>query len=171
MFSFPFSNILCLARFSPWHSLLFSIILCSKKVFRAQKVLPYSPQQSPFLFYSPYPFFFIRGSRIISGIIEQTNFTNLIQKINYFIDGYITHLATMFNLDQNFIETKINSLLNFLGNYLSNNLGNLITENCNIFLMGFITLLSLYFFLSQKKNANNSLTIIFISRIKTVSDL
>lgn len=122
-----------------------------KKGFSRTKSLALLTATISFLILLPVSFFLIRGSRIISGIIEQTNFTNLIQKINYFIDGYITHLATMFNLDQNFIETKINSLLNFLGNYLSNNLGNLITELPNIFLMGFITLLSLYFFLSQKE--------------------
>lgn len=99
----------------------------------------------------PLSLFVIRGSRIASDIISKTNFSALIQKMTAFIDNYVVKLSSLYNLDQNFIETKIAELTNSLATYLSQSFGNILTELPNILLVAFITLLSLYFFLSQEE--------------------
>ena len=93
--------------------------------------------------------FFVRGSRIISQAMHDSNFKELTTKFMFSTQKIIEKFCAIYDLDSTYVETKFNNFLTALGNSLSNTFNNFVTELPLFFMMALITSLTLYFSLKE----------------------
>ncbi|MFZ4714950.1 MAG: AI-2E family transporter [Bacteriovoracaceae bacterium] len=93
--------------------------------------------------------FFIRGSRLMTNLLHQSNFQQLTQQLQTSSLNFIDHFCSIYGLDKTMVNNKIISIITYVGTSLSGIFSDLVIDLPNIFLTGFVTILSLYCFLSQ----------------------
>ncbi len=95
--------------------------------------------------------FFIRGFRMISIILKESGFNDLLQKFLSPLHVLISHMSKVYSLDDEFIRLNLDRVLLYGKDYLSQSLSSFLSDLPLIFMMGFITVLSVYFFLHQSE--------------------
>jgi predicted PurR-regulated permease PerM len=96
--------------------------------------------------------FFIRGSRVVSDILHESNFSQISQK--YVNSSYklIDKFCAVYGLDNTMVKTKLETITVSVGNFLSVTFTDFVTELPTIFMVGFITILAVYCFLRESDN-------------------
>ena len=97
----------------------------------------------------PVAAFFIRGSRMISQLLHQSNVGELTLKYTSTINKFIDHVCKLYDLDKTFVEAKLNSFISYAGDFMTSTFSGFVTELPVIFMMGLITILSVYCFLKE----------------------
>ena len=93
--------------------------------------------------------FFIRGSKIISEILHESNFAQFSAKLTVACYKLIEKFSAVYGLDPSIAKKQVSSLIIFVGNHLSQTFSQFVAELPLIFMVGAVTTLSVYFFLSQ----------------------
>jgi predicted PurR-regulated permease PerM len=93
--------------------------------------------------------FFIRGSRVVSLLLHESNFGQFSKKLTLSCYKIIDHVSVIYGLDDVMVKSKVTALIIYGGNFLSATFSEFVGELPTIFLVGFITILSVYFFLSE----------------------
>jgi len=93
--------------------------------------------------------FFIRGSRVISEQLHESNFTQFSQNLTTSGYRWMDQLASLYGLDNAFVKVKVTEVIVIIGTFLSTTINEFVTELPTILLFGMMTTLSVYFFLSQ----------------------
>lgn len=93
--------------------------------------------------------FFIRGSQMISNLMHESNLAQLSLKLTSSMDKLIEKICTLYGIEKTLVESKFNALISSIGSSLSSTFSNFITDLPFILMIGFITLLSIYFFLRE----------------------
>lgn len=93
--------------------------------------------------------FFVRGSRIISLAMHESNFKELTARFSSSTQKIIEKISAIYDLDSSYVEIKFNHFLSALGQLLSNTFNNFVSELPLFFMMGLITSLTLYFSLKE----------------------
>lgn len=93
--------------------------------------------------------FFIRGSRVVSEILHESNFSQLSQKFTTSSYRMIDQFCSVYGLDNVLVKAKVNSLIIYIGNFLSATFSEFVGELPTIMMVGLITILAVYCFLSE----------------------
>lgn len=93
--------------------------------------------------------FFIRGSRVVSEILHESNFTQLSQKYTHASYKLIDQFCSIYGLDSVLVKSKLETITVSIGNFLSATFTEFISELPTIFMVGFITILAVYCFLRE----------------------
>jgi predicted PurR-regulated permease PerM len=93
--------------------------------------------------------FFIRGSKVVAELLHESNFGQFSQKLTLSSYKMIDHVSAIYGLDSVMVKAKVSKLIILGGNFLSTTFSDFVSELPTIFMVGFITILSVYFFLSE----------------------
>lgn len=93
--------------------------------------------------------FFIRGSRVVSELLHESNFGQISQKFVSSTYRLIDQASAIYGIDSNLMKAKANSIVIYFGNFLSGTFRDFVGELPTIFMVGLITILSVYCFLSE----------------------
>lgn len=93
--------------------------------------------------------FFIRGSRVVSELLHESNFTQLSHKYTTSSYKLIDQFCAIYGLDNTVVKTKLETITVSIGNFLSATFTEFISELPTIFMVGFITILAVYCFLRE----------------------
>lgn len=93
--------------------------------------------------------FFIRGSKVISELLSESNFAEFSQKLTVASFKLIEQFCKIYGLDSAMAKNQVNQLIIYTGNSISLSFKHFIGELPLIIMVGSITTLSVYFFLSQ----------------------
>ena len=95
--------------------------------------------------------FFIRGSRIITNLLHNANLSEMSLKFITSMHNFIDRMSKIYGLDKTLVDEKINGLVTYGGTLLSSTFSSFVAELPVIFMLGFITLLSVYCFLKESE--------------------
>lgn len=93
--------------------------------------------------------FFVRGSRVVSNLLHESNFSQLSMKFTTASYRLIDHISSIYGLDEKLVKTKVNTLIIYIGSFLSGTFSEFVAELPTIFMVGLITILAVYCFLSE----------------------
>ncbi len=93
--------------------------------------------------------FFIRGSRVVSEILHESNFSQISHKFVTYSYQLIDQASAIYGLDNTVMKAKANSIVLYIGTFLSGTFSQFVGELPTIFMVGLITILSIYCFLSE----------------------
>lgn len=93
--------------------------------------------------------FFIRGSKIITDILQEEGLKDLSQRLSTAAYGVINKLSGVYGVDPEFARMKFETVLASMGNFLMKLFSGFIAELPTILLVGIITNLSMYCFLKE----------------------
>lgn len=93
--------------------------------------------------------FFVRGSRVVSELIHESNFSELSQKLTLTSYKFIDHVSSLYGLDSTLVKSKMNTLVVYIGSFLSTTFSDFVAELPTVFMVGLVTILSVYCFLSE----------------------
>lgn len=93
--------------------------------------------------------FFIRGSKTISEILHNTNFSEFSIKLNAACYKLIVKFSAVYGIDPAMAKTQVSNLITYVGTTLSQIFSQFVSDLPLIFMVGAVTILSVYFFLSQ----------------------
>lgn len=93
--------------------------------------------------------FFVRGSRMVSELMHESNLTELTTKFTTSMHNLIEKICTIYDLDKSYVEAKFSNFVSFFGTFLSNTFNEFISQLPLIVMMGLITILSVYCFLKE----------------------
>jgi predicted PurR-regulated permease PerM len=93
--------------------------------------------------------FLVRGSRIVTRVMQESNFSELTARFMIATQKIIEKFCLIYDLDSIYIEQKFNQLLKLFGNFLSHFFNNFISELPFFFMLSLITSLTLYFSLKE----------------------
>jgi len=93
----------------------------------------------------------IRGIKVISSFLSEQSLLEIRQNIVSRIDSIIDNFARINDISPVVIREKFNSFVMSSGQYLLNHLSSYITQIPYIILLGLISILSFYFFLSNEE--------------------
>jgi predicted PurR-regulated permease PerM len=93
--------------------------------------------------------FFIRGSRVVSEMLHESNFSQFVHKLTSSSYRLIDQVCNIYGLDNAMIKVKVSNLIIYLGNFLSTTFSDFVAELPTIFMVGVITVLSVYCFLKE----------------------
>lgn len=93
--------------------------------------------------------FFIRGSKTISEILHESNFAHFSHKLTLACYKLIEKFSAVYGLDPALAKVQTKNLILYSGKQLSLTFSQFLSELPLIFMVGAITTLSVYFFLSQ----------------------
>ncbi len=93
--------------------------------------------------------FFIRGSRIISDLLHNANLSEISLRFTTSMHKFIDNMCAIYGIDKTLVDNRISSLVSYGGTVLSRTFSDFVTELPVIFMLGFITILSVYFFLKE----------------------
>lgn len=95
--------------------------------------------------------FFIRGSRVVSEILHESNFSQLSQKFTVSSYRMIDQFCSIYGLDNTLVKAKVNTLVIYIGNFLSATFSEFVGELPTIMMVGLITVLAFYCFLNESE--------------------
>jgi predicted PurR-regulated permease PerM len=93
--------------------------------------------------------FFVRGSRMVSQLLHESNVSELTVKFTTSMHNAIEKICKIYDLDKNFVEAKFTDIVSFIGSFFATTFNNFFSELPLIFMMGLITILSVYCFLRE----------------------
>lgn len=93
--------------------------------------------------------FFVRGSRMVSELLHESNLSELTIKFTTSMHNLIDRVSKIYDLDKHFVEAKFTSVVAFIGGFFSRTFNQFFSELPLIFMMGVITILSVYCFLRE----------------------
>lgn len=93
--------------------------------------------------------FFIRGSRVVSEILHESNFTQLSQKYTHASYRLVDQFCKIYDLDSVMVKGKLETVMVSIGNFLSATFTEFISELPTILMVGLITILAVYCFLKE----------------------
>jgi predicted PurR-regulated permease PerM len=99
--------------------------------------------------------FIIRGSRIVSEQLHESNFSQFTDKLINSSYGIIDKFSKLYSLDTIMIRAKVNQLIIVIGSYVSDTFNNWLSELPNIIMMALITIASMYCFLRESEKIRN----------------
>ncbi len=91
--------------------------------------------------------FVVRGSRIVSEQLHESNFSEYSDKLTTSSHHLMDKFSRLYSLDKTILRTKVNQLVVFTGKYVTETFNNWLSELPNIIMMGLITIISMYCFL------------------------
>jgi predicted PurR-regulated permease PerM len=103
----------------------------------------------------PMTIFFIRGAGIITEFFSQQSFTLLIENALGKVTVLVDKVSTYFHFDQTMLREKFEILSNSLGSWILKMFSELATQIPDLALVGLVTMLSFYFFLSEEEKIRN----------------
>lgn len=93
--------------------------------------------------------FVIRGSRIVSEQLHESNFSRFTDKVVSSSYGLIDQFSPSYGLDSIIIRSKVNQLVVMVGSKVSTTFNNWLSELPDNIMMGLITFISMYCFLRE----------------------
>lgn len=93
--------------------------------------------------------FFIRGSKIISELLHESNFARFSVKLNIASSKLIEKFSDVYGLDPSMAQKQVSNLITYLSKHLSETFSTFVSELPLLFMVGAVTTLSVYFFISQ----------------------
>ncbi|MBA2404509.1 MAG: AI-2E family transporter [Bdellovibrionales bacterium] len=93
--------------------------------------------------------FFIRGSRMVSKVMHESNLNDLSLKFTASMHKLIDKICKIYGLDQVYVETKFHSIVSYVGTFFSRTFSEFIAELPLILMVGLITVLAVYCFLRE----------------------
>ena len=95
--------------------------------------------------------FFMRGSKVVSDLLHESNFSQYGQRIINSSFKLIDQVSAIYGLDNFMVRTKVSTAVISFGNFLSLTFREFIAELPTIFMLGLMTILSLYCFLRESE--------------------
>ncbi len=93
--------------------------------------------------------FLIRGSKILSDMIHTSTFAQFSLKLTVAISNLIEKFSAVYGIDPSMAQRQVSNLLIYISAQLSLIFSQFLSELPLIFMVGAVTILSVYFFLSQ----------------------
>lgn len=98
---------------------------------------------------APAVVFFIRGSKKITELMAHADFEQLSSKLKISAYSVIDKFSNLYGLDEQFTKEKFDSVVTAVGGFISSTLGDFVSALPEMFMLSFITILSVYFFLKE----------------------
>jgi predicted PurR-regulated permease PerM len=95
--------------------------------------------------------FFIRGSRVITQLVEEADFNEMTLKAKTGAYHLIDKFSSVYGLDENFAKDKFNALAKSVGGFLSQTMTSFVGDLPEMFLLSFITMLTTYILLKESE--------------------
>lgn len=95
--------------------------------------------------------FFIRGSRVISELLHESNFSQLGTSLANSSFKLIDQVSDIYGLDHMMVRSKVSRAVVYVSNYLSTIFSEFVGELPTIFMVGLITILAVYCFLRESE--------------------
>ncbi|HXH75320.1 MAG TPA: AI-2E family transporter [Bacteriovoracaceae bacterium] len=95
--------------------------------------------------------FFVRGSRVVSELLHESNFGQISARIATSSYKLIDNVSNIYGLDNMMMRAKVSSIILYIGHFLSTTLSNFVAELPTVFMVGFITILAVYCFLRESE--------------------
>lgn len=99
--------------------------------------------------------FFIRGARKLSERMHESNLSEFTAKLMTGMHRLIDYLNTIYDLDKEFVQKKIVEGVTLAGTFLAKTFSQFLGDLPFILMGGFITILSVYFFLRESDHIRN----------------
>ena len=93
--------------------------------------------------------FFIRGSRMVTQMLHESNLSELTIKFTNSMHNLIGKVCKIYDLDKTFVVAKFTSFVSHIGGFFSETFNNFFSELPLVLMMGLITILSVYCFLRE----------------------
>lgn len=93
--------------------------------------------------------FFVRGSRVVSQLMQESNLSELSLRFTASMHKFIERICNIYDLDKVYVEAKFANFVTYSGTYFSKIFSELISELPLVFMVGLITVLSVYCFLRE----------------------
>lgn len=95
--------------------------------------------------------FFIRGSRLVSNLLHGSDYTELSLRFTSLSHKLIEHVSTIYGLEEDLVKAKASSLILYIGKFISATFSEFVSELPTIFMVGLITILAVYCFISESE--------------------
>ncbi|MBC7538919.1 MAG: AI-2E family transporter [Bacteriovorax sp.] len=101
---------------------------------------------------APVTLVLIRGTRAVSTFLSEQSLIVIKHNIEDRIYAVLDNFSELNNIDPTSVRDKFDSFMTTAGTYLLNLFSNFLTQIPDIILLGFITILSFYFFLANEEH-------------------
>ena len=98
----------------------------------------------------PTAIFLMRGARIISEFFSKQSISEFTQGVQGKIYAFVDNMAESNHIDPVMVREKVDIYSNQLGSWILKTFSDMVSQLPDLFLVGLVTLLSFYFFLSKE---------------------
>lgn len=95
--------------------------------------------------------FFVRGSKIVTGIFQNTDMNGMSQRLTSSLDKLIDKVCGIYGVDPDFAHEKFNGFLEKTLGFITGMFSDFIAELPTVLMLGLITIIAMYCFLKESR--------------------